>query len=244
VPLYHARHVAGTIPPRESTPAMQLGTALHLAVLEHDRFTTEVVTAPPGINRRTNDGKAEWCRFLADSAGKTILDAKDYNLCRNMAASILDHRKAVDAIRLAEHVEYAIRWQDQSRLWVRNLIDALVPGQELLINLKTAADPSPEAFSRAIANYGYHRSSSLYLRGAREALGMLQPRELFIVVGKEPPHEVACYLIDAESLAAGQRANRLGLDELARRRETGNWSSRHADKIEEIGVPRWALMQE
>jgi len=245
VPLYHGRHVLGTIPRRKPSDAMSLGTALHFAVLQPDLFATEVVTAPSDINRRTNAGKAEWAAFELSSAGKTIIDADDYATCLAMADAIRGHSKARAALESDGPTEYAIRWRDGGNgVWVRNLIDKLYPAKELLINLKTAADPSPAGFAKAVANFGYHRSSAMYVQGAREALGYADPQELFVVVGKDAPHEVACYVLDDAALQLGARQNAADMLDLAQRRASGDWSSRHAGLIETVALAPWALKAE
>lgn len=244
VPLYHGRHVLGNLPPRKQTEAMSLGTALHFALLQPDLFATEVITAPLDINRRTNAGKLEWAAFELASAGKTLLDAEDYQRVIDMAAAVLGHSKARAALESAGPTEYAIRWQDGNGVWVRNLIDKLIPAKELLVNLKTAADPSPAGFAKAVSNFGYHRSSALYVRGAREALGHADPQELFIVIGKEPPYEVACYVLDDAALALGAQQNAADMLELAQRRASDDWSSRHAGLIETVAIPTWAAKAE
>ena len=114
-----------------------------------------------------------------------------------------------------------------------------MPSIELLVNIKTAADPSTKGFARAAGELGYHRSNALYVAGARAALRMNTPKELFVVVGKEAPHEVACYVFDDKDLAAAERSNREDLDDLAQRRESGDWSSRHAGLVETVELLPW-----
>jgi exodeoxyribonuclease VIII len=237
VPGYHQRHVLRTLPAKEPTSAMDLGTALHFAVLEPDKFLDHIVCLP-FENFRTKAAQA--ARDFAEGSGKLVVTKDQHAQIAAMRDSILDHSESGAAIRHAEHFEYAIRWQDESGLWVRNLIDALVPSIDLLVNIKTAADPSPKGFARAAGELGYHRSSALYVAGARAALGMTKPKELFVVVGKEAPYEVACYFFDAQDLAAAERSNREDLDDLARRRVTGDWSSRHAGKVETVELLPWA----
>ena len=53
-PAHYREYVAH---PPEPTPAMQLGTAFHTALLEPDRFGQSFVVAPK-FDRRTKDGKA------------------------------------------------------------------------------------------------------------------------------------------------------------------------------------------
>src|SRR5581483_10081660 len=72
--LYHAIHVARTMDRPEPTAAMQLGTHVHCAVLEPERFEAEYVYAPK-CDRRTTAGKAAYAEFCAATAGKTVIDA-------------------------------------------------------------------------------------------------------------------------------------------------------------------------
>ncbi len=242
IPLYHGRHVAGTIPAKEPSAALSLGTAVHLAILQPDLFLATCVCLPFD-DFRTKIAQTQ--RDVAQRQGKIVLTRDQDLVIAAMRAAVYGHAKASAALESVGHPEYAIRWRDlESGLWVRNLIDWYIPSKELLVNLKTAADPSPEGFARQVGQLGYHRSAALYMRGARQALGMSNPQELFIVVGKDPPHEVAVYILDIPTIDVAERQNRADLDDLARRRLTGDWSSRHAGLVEEIGLPKWLLMRE
>jgi hypothetical protein len=253
VPGYHQRHVLGTIPAKESTGAMDLGTALHFAVLEPDKFLEYVVRLEVKDFRTK---AAQTARDEAEAAGKLAVTTGQWDQINAMRDAIFAHSKARFALESDGPTEYAIRWRDPlTGLWVRNLIDKLVPSDgllgpdglvhpDILVNLKTAADRSPEGFAKAVTNLGYHRSSALYVQGAREALGYESPTELFVVVGKEPPHEVACYILDAAALELGARQNAADMLDLAQRRASGDWSSRHAGLIETVVLSPWALKAE
>lgn len=242
VPLYYGRHVTGTIPPKESTDAMSLGTLLHTLVLEPENFAASVAVAPE-INRRTNAGKEEYAAWCAASACKTVVTREQLDTAQRMAASIRLHQMAGYALSLEGPVEQAIRWQDpKTGLWIRNLIDKWAPSIGLVIDLKTSRDPTPTEFAKSVANLGYHAQAALYSDGAAAVYGETVDF-LFIVVGSEPPHEVACYTLDEAAIEAGRRANRAALDEIARRRESGEWQSRY-QQIETISLPFWALRNE
>jgi hypothetical protein len=57
---YHTPEAAlwARLHPTDPTPAMQIGTALHLAVLEPERFAVEVVAKPEGMSFASKEGKA------------------------------------------------------------------------------------------------------------------------------------------------------------------------------------------
>jgi hypothetical protein len=54
---------------------MKLGTATHCAILEPERFNSEYVAMPEGIDRRTTAGKQAYADLLA--SGAEILAADD-----------------------------------------------------------------------------------------------------------------------------------------------------------------------
>ncbi|WP_162010793.1 hypothetical protein [Sodalis glossinidius] len=64
----------------EDSPALVLGTALHAAILEPERFATEYACAP-SVNLRTNEGKERLVAFEADCAehGMTPLKQEDFD---------------------------------------------------------------------------------------------------------------------------------------------------------------------
>lgn len=238
--LYYQRHVTGVLA-KEPTDEMNLGTALHYATLEPEKFSDEIAVAPEGIDRRTKVGKEAWAEFEDTSAGKIILSADQAGRCKAMADAILGHKEARNAIQFMGKVEQAIRWQDPATsLWIRNLIDKWIPGASLVIDIKTSKDPSPVAFARSVFNFGYHCQAALYLRGVKQVYGV-DAEFLFVVVGSQPPHEVACYCLDNDALSLGNNMNDVTLQEISQRIADSDWSSRHADRIETLALPGYAF---
>ena len=88
-PLHYK--TAKAIPPKE-TDAMRLGTAVHCAVLEPDRFEKEYAAAPEAIDRRTKAGKAHWAEL--EATGKVVLSGEDAQMVRGMADSVRRHPTA------------------------------------------------------------------------------------------------------------------------------------------------------
>ena len=240
VPTFAARFIDCTLPAPEPTPAMRFGTLFHRAVLEPERFADTVAVAPK-CNRRTKAGKSQWATFQALNAGRDILEQEDYDRIRSMAASIRDHPVAGLWHASDSRCELAIRWDDlRTGLPCKGKID-LLNEHKVIVDFKTAADPTPAEFGWACVNYGYHRRAAHYLAGA-ELLG-LATRYIFVAVGKEPPHEVGVYELDGQALELGQEQVRALLAEMSERNTAGNWSSRMAGGIQPVALPRWAFAQ-
>lgn len=151
----------------------------------------------------------------------------------------------------------------------------LLRGKNVVIDLKTTDDASPEGFSKSIANWRYDVQAAFYLDGLREALrqanqlppvegvaelsaywvdqetGVLcrcrpdfwhgEPKHFaFIAVEKKPPHAVAVYVLDDDSMASGRAQYRANLETLAACKANDNWPG-YGDKVQTISVPAWHL---
>jgi exodeoxyribonuclease VIII len=124
---------------------------------------------------------------------------------------------------------------------MRGRPDAL--GDNLIVDLKTAQDASPDAFARTAANFGYHAQAAYYLDGLRN-LGYCDEQAvfLFVVVEKTPPFGVAVYALDDDAIEAGRAQYEDAWSTYRSCRASNNWPSYPgSQKIETLSLPRWAV---
>jgi hypothetical protein len=233
-----AHYQAGRARSAEPTDAMVIGTAIHLAVLEPERFALEVVQRPT-FDRRTTTGKAAFAAWTAEHAGRLALDAEDFDTVRRSADSVLAH-PAARALLSEGAPEVSLRWDDPATATpCRARFDWLRPDLGA-IDLKSTRDASPAGFPREIAQHGYHLQAAHYDMGAQAVLGQPLPYWIFIAIEKEAPYAVGVYSLDRESIdAASVRV----ADALARWRaatDSGRWPA-YSDLIDPITLPKWAL---
>jgi hypothetical protein len=82
-----AAHVRHSLDDRRpGTPAQLLGTAMHCALLEPDRFRRDYFL-PPKADRRTKVGKAVWAKAVEENPHATAMDKDDYFTCLGMVKS-------------------------------------------------------------------------------------------------------------------------------------------------------------
>jgi hypothetical protein len=272
IPLYHALFIKGSLPVPLATAEQNLGTAFHTLVLEPEKFASTVAVAPR-VDGRTKKGKVALQQFqetLERSAAlgvdRVVINQDQETTAQRMAEAVLRHPGAQDLLRAPGVVERALRWGDPlTRLPLRAMPDKLVQGGPT-IDLKTAIDPTPGAFAKACANFGYHRQAALYLDARCCALSYKRPPKppqvlgaaqrctlwpadydgtfIFIVIGKDPPHEVVLYLLDEQTLDLGARQNSLLLQELQDCKDFGRWRSRHQTDggyPVPLSLPPWAF---
>ncbi len=241
VPRYAGIYVHGTFPKPEPTGPMLFGSAFGVAVLEPEKWG-DLVAIAPDVDRRTKAGKEEWSSFSASCEGRLVITQDDFALISAMKAGLQANPHARQLLETAGKTERSVRWTDrETGLPLKARFDKLCDCG-LIVDLKTTADPSPEAWAKSVVNFGYHRQDALYLAGAWEALkfdGMF----VFIAVGKEPPHETVVYELDDEARELGRDQNSAVLKELSQRKQTGDWSSRWSGQVLKTRLPKWAFYQ-
>jgi exodeoxyribonuclease VIII len=239
----HARHAIEN--PPEPAPWLELGRAIHVAVLEPERFAREYVGAPK-VNRSTTIGKGRWSDFVAANVGKRVLDADVYAVCRDASASVMAHSTARQIIEAPGLTEVSALWRDaETGLLCKSRPDRLtaLSGWSVVGDLKSGRDASSRAFEREIYKFGYAQQAAMYLDGC-DALTPAEDRRerkfIFIVVETEPPYCVAVYDLDPEAIALGRDEYRAHLAQYARCMKTGVWSG-YDQGIGNISLPPWAF---
>lgn len=224
---------------RDPTPAMLLGTAIHAAVLEPDKFRDEFVSSPYD-DFRSKDAKG-W-RDKATAAGRSVLDPERYQQVLAAAASVFSHASASKLLGLRTMTEASVVWVDEtSSVKCKARCDAVanLADVPVLLDLKTTSDASAEGFAKSIFNFGYHRQVELYLRGLR-ANGVYADSALIIAVETTPPHAVQVFRIMDAVLEHAQKDN----DELLMRwnncEMTGHWHG-YAQEVVDIALPDWVM---
>jgi exodeoxyribonuclease VIII len=194
--------------PSEPTPAMQLGTAIHCAVLEPERFSRDYQLGPDFGDMRSSTNRAKRDEYLAQmrAVGVTVLSADDYAACQRCVAAVYGHPLARDLL-IAGRVEATMQWTDpETGLPCAGRPDFVVPELKLNIDLKTAHDASPGGFARAAASHLYHMQAAFYLDGHNlrddEHRGEVNS-VLHLVVEPEPPNTVMLYRMDDAAIDRG-----------------------------------------
>lgn len=175
--------------------------------------------------------------------GKVPLKPSDWDTVHAMAAAIRAHRLARALFDPNLGVaEQALVWLDEpTGVWRRAMLDWR--RGRIVVDYKTAASASRAAFTKAVANFGYHQQDPYYRDGVA-ALGIDDdPAFVFVVQEKDPPYLVAVYDIDDEDIQAGRERNRRALQMYRDCTESGIWPG-YSTEIETIALPGWARRQQ
>lgn len=228
---------------RPDTEAKKLGRAVHLAVLEPERFAREVVVAPH-VDRRTKVGKADWAAFLAEHPTATHIEAEDFERLAAMRDSILAHPTAGIFFRGRGLNELSIVWDDpQTGVRCKARIDRIAPINTAVVigDLKTARDAGRHAFESDLSSHGNARQAAHYTSGMQVLMPTEQPRQfVFFVVESAAPFLTACYDVDPDSMAHAENERQSFLRAYRECRATGIWSG-YAEGIETAALPAWTM---
>lgn len=225
-------------PKIEPTKALLIGSAFHAATLEPHTFPSLFAVAPE-VNARTNAGKAELELFKQANAGKSILAMEDAEKVAAMAQAARNHPIAA-ALLACGVAETSIFHRDEATgELLKCRPDWMV--DDLLVDLKSTEDASAAGFSRSCWNYRYHVQAAYYLDIANAVMDRRFTAFVFIAVEKAQPYQVAVYHADYEMIMAGRMEYRRLVDLYHNCRVADRWPGLNGERIESIGLPRWAV---
>lgn len=227
-------HKAWIENPTGPTDSMRLGTAIHVALLEPDRFDpglpTSALAVWPKRRVKTKEGDPTkaWLEFQAEAAerGQEVVTGVDWEKAQAVAERV---RNCVDLSMLdGAVIEEPIFWADPVTFRpLKAKLDART--DKYVIDLKSTSKPLAQIQS-AVDDYLYDLQAAMYQQAATTVDGV--ERDFYFLFvrssanddwrmsGKEPA--VWCRL-DPEWLEAGARRMRDALDGLDRCMRTNTW---------------------
>ena len=223
----------------ETTSAMDLGTAVHIAALEPERFATDVIRGPD--DRRGN----KWKDALeeGDAYGKLVLTSGDYDKSIRMGDAA---RKLPIVRQLSESqllYEASGFWTDpETGIECRCRPDIYSPAFELMADLKTTTDAAAFTWAKRAADMGYHAQEAWYTDGWEAAGGGLVDGFVFIAIESDYPHMSAAYELTPSAVAEGRLVMAKALTTFKNCRESGLFPG-YPEAVQELDIPAWAYRE-
>lgn len=203
---YHAMHLNPYRPKKEYTPDMIFGSAFHILVLEPENFKNTYAIEPEkvllkNVGREKYEAYKAECEVL-EKTHKIVLSDDEWIRLREMTNALERDPRIAELLDGGE-IEKSFFWKDKgSGLMVKARPDILHPN--MIIDLKTIADASPQAFQRSMAEGWYHVQGAMI----RDAIRTLENRDVSSVINicveKKYPYCVGIYIIDEQALDIGE----------------------------------------
>jgi len=208
---YWARWCDPNRPIPTPTPAMERGTALHMAILEPDKFK-ETYAEAPDVARTTKAGKLEW--ELAATGGKKLLKKDEWDTVQYMLRGVLEHPMAHKILTAPGRAEESFFGEcPETGLTLKCRPDWLTDSG-WLVDLKTTQDASLSGFQKSVANFRYHVQAAHYLNVFKLATGTIPHGFIFITVESNDPYAVQVFeasplMIESGALEAARNLRAL-----------------------------------
>lgn len=262
---FYDKKVLGRRPMR--TNAQEIGTLIHLAILEPDRFVTDVILEPADAPRRPTKAQigakkpsddtlaaiAFWNDWDAKAAGKIVTDKETLDIVNEAKASVSRNQEAAELLDGAT-VELAMFHTVAAALGIKLRLKGkadIVSRGRWIADIKTVerGRANVDDFGSAIANWGYHMQAPWYIDLHNEIADQLgaaftpdyvaKSGWKFIVVEKEPPFDVVVMELDSDDIRIGRDMNRRSIETLARCIKENRWPGGNSGG-ETVKMPAWA----
>lgn len=222
--------------PPEDNPRFAIGRAIHTAILQPEKLADEYAV----FEGQRRAGKA-WDAFAEQNANKTILKAEEWQSVQKAAARVTEDPIAREWLNLdMALVERPITWIDPyTKLACKARPDVV---HSATVEVKSCGTTEERRFIRQATDLGYFGQLAFYRRGYRELTKMWLPCAI-VAVEVDPPHDVAVFVADEDSLrVADDEITRL-LSNVAECRKSGKWPGRY-HTTRKMVMPPYARKEE
>jgi exodeoxyribonuclease VIII len=229
---------------------MLRGQLAHAAILEPDALSTRYIVVPEDAPRRPTAAQwnaakpnessraamAWWTEFNARAEGREIITAEEWATASAQLTAIRANPALADILRSGES-EVSLFWVDpDTGLACKARIDWLASDGRVL-ELKTAADESPNGFGRAAARMRYDLQRAHYLSGLL-ACGIESPSWTWAAVSNEAPALAVAYDLTAELEMQSFEDHAELMQSLAQCEASDNWPA-YGNGILELDFPAY-----
>lgn len=237
-PALYRKTVTGEIVEGD-TAAFQMGRAVHVLILERERFNHEYLVADGPVNPKTGNPYGRETRAFkewAEAQTMPVVPTADHALMLKLAEAVHAHHAAADILK-AGFAEATVRatWDGEP---VQARLDWFDPERGILADLKTCADV--DRFPFDVRDFGYVTQLAFYKR-VLELAGYAGPRirAYLIAVEKREPFRVAVVELYEMTLEDGNSAedskfgvgNNWVMAELLRCRAEDVWPTRYEETL-------------
>lgn len=213
----------------------KLGRALHMLVLEPEKFDNCFFQMAEKVKLNTTKGKEIYAQAEIEADGRQILRAGEIEDIYGMAQAMKDHK-------LWQHIkdgamEQSIYWEGgglyATRLRARP--DVFTP--EIIVDIKSCR--SINEFKRSIYSRGYHRQAAMQIDGLNYIDG-IKRHFAFFVVESTAPYLTACFTLDDASIEQGRKEYKQGADTYTECLRFNSWPG-YDTNFQLASIPKWSM---
>ena len=218
---------------REATRAMEIGSAVHAAILEPELFERDYMLLQDVTDRRASAYK-EACKTYPS---ERVLTGTEAAQIAGMQASV-----RCELLQQAGWAEISVfATCPETGLLIKCRFDYLTADGHA-VDLKTTQDAQASEFAKSVFNYRYHVQDAFYRHAFAAATGAELQAFTFLAVEKEPPFYHAEYELDAEAQEIGRFYALRDLRTAAECERSGEWPAPE-NETKTLSLPYWAVTE-
>lgn len=230
--LYYERYHLGLI--KKETQAMRRGKAFH--ALQDGTFPILYAIGPEVKSR----SEKKWKDFVASNPGKVCLKPSEAAELIGMTEAVRLHRKASEILKQPGDDELSFYWIDAiTGILLKCRPDRITADFDIVVDFKTAADPTPDAFRSSAYDRHYYVSAALTLEGIEAATGKRPSAYYYLAVSPTRPYLVGLYKAMPDEIKLGQEFIRSNLMPFKLCQDSDSWPGL-PDEVIPNGLPRRA----
>jgi len=200
--------------PRKETAALRMGTLVHLATLEPDRFNAELITIPEDAPKKPTEkqlnakkpklehleAKAWWDNFNELAKGKTIVDQDEQEQAKAMGLALSAELKHWGVKPVAQELSLTCTYSD---IALKGQVD-LISEDGWIYDLKSMEKRlSPYTVRSSVYKWGYQFQAAFYCLLFKQVFGIRAKGFRMVCVEKSKPYATGIYEISGELINEG-----------------------------------------
>ena len=218
-----------------SSPAMRMGTIVHTAILEPERFKEEYVLLKDISDKR----KSEYKEAAKVFGSENVLTSKEVSSVASLQETIQADQPSAELLASCDLFELSA-FVEHKGVLLRCRYDAFSSRDLVAVDLKTTQNSSRAEFAKSVSNYRYHVQDAHYSLVYELITGKKLNAFKFLAVENEPPHCPMIYELSAESKLIG--LHELNKDLIAYKAASENceWIG-YEQTNEPLDLPYWTV---
>lgn len=223
-------------PARKATAAMQIGTAIHSAILEPVMFERDYMLLKDVHDKRTAEYKAAVQQFGENN----VLTSVEATKIKGMQEAIFANNHVMLLLSgMTYYTELSCYARDSEGTLLKCRFDAIsIDGTAL--DLKKSRDATAYGFSRSCNEYRYHVQAAFYSYVYQLATGLPLNGFIFLAVEDDAPHYSKLYQLDSDALEIGNYLMHKNLATYKDCLKEGYWPLPDGG-IETLSLPAWVI---
>lgn len=196
---------------RSVTPSMQMGSWIHMAVLEPSRFQSEVKVLPEDLNalsKATKAFKEGFANLIESNPGVTFIDSDKMAIITGARDSVMSHKQASQLLTGGQSEVSMFFEIDGIKCKAR---PDYIHAKNIMSDLKTTTSGGRQDFERTIMRSRLHVQAAWYMDGWEKITGQKfrrnsagDPAFMFVVVETSPPYATAVYQLADAAVEKGR----------------------------------------